>query len=65
MGSFDKAKQDQIRFKLNIRDTAFLLKVLSQAAIKIEDARQAEVTVNKIKSCHERLMEYEINPIGK
>ena len=64
MSSFTKAKEDQKNYYLTIQDTAFLLRVLSKAEVKIEDIRQVEITVSKIKKYHERLMEHEINPIS-
>ena len=48
---------------MNIKDTAFLLKVLSKIEVKIEDIKQVEITVDKIKTYHERLLKNEINPI--
>ena len=65
MSSFTKAKEDQKNYYLTIQDTAFLLRVLSKAEVKIEDIRQVEITVSKIKKYHERLMAHEINPISK
>ena len=64
MSSFTKAKEDQKNYYLTIQDTAFLLRVLSKEEVKIEDIRQVEITVSKIKKYHERLMEHEINPIS-
>ncbi len=65
MSSFKQNKVSSLRYNLNIQDTAFLLRILSKAEVKIEDMRQVEITVNKIKKYHERLMKHEINPIGK
>lgn len=65
MNSLAKAKEDEKSYYLNIQDTAFLLRILSKAEVKIEDIRQVEITVNKVKKYHERLIEYEINPISK
>ena len=62
--SFNKDKLARKK-NFNIQDTAFLLRILSKAEVKLEDMRQAEITVNKIKTYHERLMDNEINPIGK
>ena len=49
MSSF-KGKERFRGVWMNIKDTAFLLKVLSKVEVKIEDAKQAENTINKIKS---------------
>lgn len=62
MSSF-KGKERFRGVWMNIKDTAFLLKVLSKVEVKIEDAKQAENTINKIKHYHERLLENEVNPI--